>query len=69
MTDLDKRLIIRVISTLRDQEDSFSVKRLKVQAGIDKAISESTVERLLKREGYKYLQSQKKDLCRGKDVN
>ena len=49
LTDRDKHNIVRAIGSLRET-GAFSVKRLRLEAGMDKKISDCTVRRcLLKR--------------------
>lgn len=68
ITERDERNIIRCIDTLRQQEGSFSTRRLRVEAGVDKTISDTTVRRCLNRNGYNYLQARRKGLVSKKDL-
>ena len=68
LTERDQRSIVRAIGSLREAEGSFSVKRLRLEAGIDKRISDCTVRRCLNELGYKYLQSRRKGLMSRKDI-
>ena len=69
LTERDQRSIVRAISSLHEAEGSFSVKRLRLEAGIDKRISDCTVRRCLNELGYKYLQSRRrKGLMSRKDT-
>ena len=61
-------MLIRSMSKLRTEVECFNVRRLRVEAGIDPEISDVTVRRCLKSEGYKYLQARKKSLMTQKDV-
>ena len=63
-----KRNLIQGIHMLRRSIGSFSIWRLKLEAGIDKQISDYTVRRLLNRKGYNYRQSRKKGLLSQKDL-
>ena len=68
LTERDQPSIVRAIGSLREAEGSFSVKRFRLEAGIDKRISDCTVRRCLNELGYKYLQSRRKGLMSRKDI-
>lgn len=63
-----ERKIIRTLLMLRESLGSFSIKRLKLEAGVDAHVSDSTVVRVLRRNGYRYLQSRKKGLMSKHDA-
>lgn len=68
LTVRDERNIIRSIGTLRQQEGSFCTRRLRVEAGVEENISDTTVRRCMNRYGYNYLQARRKGLLFGKDL-
>ena len=68
LTEREKRNLIQGIHALRRSVGSFSICRLKLEAKIDKQISDYTVRRLLNRERYKYKQSRKKGLVSQNDL-
>ena len=68
LTERDERNLVRALKTLRKTEGSFSASRLKLEAGVDRTISNSTVRRCLNRLGYRYLQARRKGLMTEKDV-
>ena len=62
-------LLEQLVHYTRDRRIiNFSVKRLWLEAGIDKRISDCTVGRCLNELGYKYLQSRRKGLMSRKDI-
>ena len=69
----DKRLILRQIHMLRVPYGSFTIKQLRVSAGVMKDVSHKTVRRVLRGSGYRFLHSRKKDLLKKRilkrDVN
>ena len=61
LTTREERLLLREIPRLRKEEGQFTVKRLMLQAGITALqVSNRTVQRFLRREGFQYLQARKK---------
>ena len=64
----DKSLILRQIPILREQYGSFTIKRLRVSAGVRKYVSDETVRRVLRGAGYQFLHSRKKDLLKKVDL-
>ena len=66
LTPEQEALIIRSIAELRDQEGSFSSRRLMVWTGIHH-VTDRTIRRLLNRNGYFFLQARKKGLMTQKD--
>ena len=64
----DKRLILRQIHILREQYGSFTIKRLRVSAGVRKDVSDETVRRVLRDAGYRFLHSRKKGLLKKDDL-
>ena len=53
---------------LRETLGSFSIKRLKLESGVDPHVSENTIMRILKLNEYHYLQSRKKGLMSKHDA-
>lgn len=69
LTDRQRRLIIRSVSTLRNEEGNFSAKRIMEKSGIDNGeVSVRTVTRLLNENGFFYLQARKKGLLMRDDL-
>ena len=60
----DKRLILRQISTLPEEYGFFTIKRLRVSAGVRKDVSHETVRRILRSAGYRFLHSRRKSLLK-----
>ena len=67
VTEQDRRQIVRKVPRLREQLGTFTVKRLRLEAGVSH-VSTHTVRRVLHKAGYKYLQSRKKGLLTSKDL-
>ena len=59
LTPEHEALILRTIEELREQEGSFSSRRLMERTGI-RHVTDRTVRRLLNRNGYFFLQARKK---------
>ena len=68
LTVRDERKIIRTMLMLRETLGSFSIKRLKLESGVDPHVSDNTIMRILKRNKYHYLQSRKKGLMSRHDA-
>ena len=68
LTDHDKRRVMRTIPKLRKTEGSFTAPRVRLEAGLENRCSVRTVQRVLHKEGYAYLQSRKKGLMTAKDL-
>ena len=69
LSERQKRLIVRSLLTLRNEEGSYSASRIMEQAGITQAeVSVRTVTRFLNETGYFYLQARKKGLLRKSDL-
>ena len=68
LTVRDKRKIIRTMLMLRETLDSFSIKQLKLESGVDLHVSDNTIIRILKCNKYHYLQSRKKGLMSRHDA-
>ena len=49
-----KRLILRQIPILGEQYGSFTIKRLRVSAGVRKDVSDETVRLVLRGAGYRF---------------
>jgi len=62
----DERQIVRHVERLRNDLGSFTVKKLRLEAGVTH-VSIHTVRRVLKKNKYHYLQSRKKGLLTPKD--
>ena len=56
----DKRLILCQIPILWQQYGSFTIKGLRVTAGVRKDVSDETVRRVPRGAGYRFLHSRKK---------
>ena len=67
VTDHDRRQILRKVPQLRKEIGTFTVKRLRLEAGVEH-ISTDTVRRVLHQGGYKYLQTRKKGLLTAQDL-
>lgn len=69
LTKRDERKLLRAMMTLRKEEGQFSSCRLMERAGIGKdAVSNRTIRRVLRRNGFFYLQARKKGLMSEKDL-
>lgn len=68
VTAQDERQIIRKIQQLREEVGSFTLKRLRLEAGVAH-ISIHTVRRVMIDNGYHYMQSRKKGLLKKSDCN
>ena len=66
LTPEHEALILRTIEELREQEGSFSSRRLMERTGI-RHVTDRTVRRLLNRNGYFFLQARKKGLMSQSD--
>ena len=64
----DKRLILCQIALLREQYGFFTIKRLRVCAGVRKDESDKTVRHVLHRTGYQFSHSRKKSLLKKVDL-
>ena len=64
----DEAKIMRTMLMLRETLGSLSIKRLKLESGVDSHVSNNTIMRILKRNKYHYLQSRKKDLMSRHDA-
>ena len=62
LTVRDECKIIKTMLMLRDTLGSFSIKRLKLESGVDPHVSDNTIIHILRCNKYHYLQSQKKGL-------
>ena len=61
LTKRDERKLLRAMLSLRKEEGQFSSCQLMERAGIGKdAVSNRTIRRVLRRNGFFYLQAQKK---------
>ena len=66
LTPEHEALILRTIEELREQEGSFSSRRLMERTGI-RHVTDRTVRRLLNRNGYFFLQARKEGLMSQSD--
>ena len=64
----NKHLILRQIRILWEQYGSFTIKRLRVSAGVRKYLSDETVRRVLRGAGYRFLHYRKKGLLKKDDL-
>jgi len=65
--DRDERRILRVAEQLRASDGHFTIKRVKVAAGIQHVCDE-TVRRVFRRAGLRYSHSRKKGVLTRKDL-
>ena len=63
LTDRDKRRILRKIPELRERLGTFTIKRLRLEAGVTH-VSIYTVRRVLIENGHQYMQLRKKGLLK-----
>ena len=68
LTVRDERTLIRTTLIFRKSSGSFSIKRFKLESGVDPHVSDNTIICILKRNKYHYLQSRKKSLMSGHDA-
>ena len=68
LTNQDRRQILRCIPKLRKSEGSFTSRRVAVEAGVERKVSNRTVRRVMNEEGYGYLRSRKKGLLSANDM-
>ena len=68
LTKRHERLLLRVLTNLRETEGRFSLSRLMEQSGIRSAdVSRHTIARFLHTKGYFYLQARKKGMMSWSD--
>ena len=67
ISSYDKRNLIRAVKSLREQEGSFTSKRIQVESGVNH-VSGRTIRHHLNNEGFRYLQTRKKGLLHAKDL-
>ena len=65
----DERNILRQISVLRSQKVNFTIKRLRLSAGIAHDVSDETVRRVLHRHNFAYRHSAKKGILSKADLS
>ena len=64
-----RRLLLRNLKKLREENPSFSLKDLMHESGVSSIdVSVRTVNRLIQRQGYHYLQTRKKGLLTKEDM-
>ena len=68
LTKRDKRNILRQVEILRRDYGYFTTKRLKVFAGVPTDVSDETIRRVLRANGFKYTHSRKKGVLSRKDL-
>jgi len=68
LTSRDKRNILRQVEILRRDYGYFTVRRLKVFAGVSAEVSDETIRRVLRAAGFKYTHSRKKGVLSRKDL-
>jgi len=66
LTVRGERLVISTIKKLRKQVAGFTAKRIQEEANLTH-VSTKTINHVLHRYGYRYLQSRKKGLVTAKD--
>ena len=59
-TPHDERNVVRALHGLQKKSASFSSKRIQEEASLSQTTSNKTVRRVLRRHGYKYVQTRKK---------
>ena len=64
----EERIILRKIPKLRKEFGSFAIKRQRLVSGLDNKVCNETVRNSLKKKGYKFLHSRKKELLKLKDL-
>ena len=67
VTDRDERKLVLVLKKLRKTDGFLNSKKLQLQAGLTH-LSSRTVRAILKKHGYKYLQSRRKGLLSRNDL-
>ena len=68
LTPKDKRRILRSVPKLRITDGSFTSPRIAVEVGVESKVSNRTIRRVLRNDGYSYLRSRKKGLMRKQDL-
>ena len=68
LTDRDRRALLRQIPILRKECGSFTVKRMRVAAGIRANVCDETIRRVLHSADYGYYHSRKKGLLTKQDL-
>ena len=68
LTEQDKRSILRQVEILRRDYGYFTTKRLEVFAGVSADVSDETVRRVLRANGFKYTHSGKKEVLSRRDL-
>ena len=68
LNEHDKRRVLRKVPKLRKTHGSFTAPRIRLKAGLEKRCSVRTVQRVLHKAGYSYLQCRKKGLMNAKDL-
>ena len=61
---MDERSIVRYISWMRSKIGPFTLKRLVREANIAKDVSMSTISRVLRKHGFRYLNSRRKGIMK-----
>ena len=69
LSERDKRNILRQVEILRRDYGYFTTKRLKVFAGVSADVSDETVRRVLRANGFKYTHSRKKGVLSRRDLD
>ena len=68
LTERDKRNILRQVEILHRDYGYFTTKRLEVFAGVSADVSDETVRRVLRANGFKYTHSRKKEVLSRRDL-
>ena len=63
----DERNIVRQISRMRSKIGPFTLKKLAREAGIAEDVSMSTISRVLRKHGFRYLHSRRKGIMKPTD--
>ena len=69
LTERDKHNILRQVEILRRDYGYFTTKRLKVFPGVSADVSDETVRRVLRANGFKYTHSRKKGVLSRRDLD
>ena len=68
LTASDRRAILQAVNLRRTEGYNFTIKRIKVEAGLVGVVSNRTIQRVLKANGFRYRQSRKKGMMSAQDM-
>ena len=68
LTSRDNRNVLHQVEILQSDYGYFTVKRLKVFAGVSVEVSDKTIRRVLRASGFKYTHSRKEAALSKKDL-